>query len=301
MRFIDGDELRRLVPMRKAIDVLEAAFRAMDTNTPPRQHVPFGDGELLFMPSVGRRGAGVKLVTVNPANAVRGLPLINGSYLFFDRETLRPLASIDAAALTALRTAAVSAVATRALSPPESERLVIFGAGTQAHSHLEAMAAVRPIRDVRVVSRSEDRARALVALAREIGWPAGVEAPEAVSSADIVCTCTTSASPVLDGRLLKEDAHVNAVGAYKRDAREIDSETVRRAGVVVVETLEVMAESGDLAVPLGEEVLEPARVVALRDVLDRNRPGTPEITLFKSVGQAFEDLAVAQAAVDALD
>ena len=112
--------------MEVAIDALEEAFKRDDSETPPRQHISFGRGELLFMPSWSPRAAGVKLVTVNPSNAERGLPLINGSYLLFDRDSLQPVAVIDAAALTAIRTAAVSAVATRALAHPDSERLVIF-------------------------------------------------------------------------------------------------------------------------------------------------------------------------------
>lgn len=302
MRYVDGEELRRLVPMGAAIDAVEGAFRSGDAQTPPREHVPFGDGELLFMPASSPRAAGVKLVTVNPSNPERGVALIGGSYIYFDRESLQPVAMIDAAALTAIRTAAVSAVATRALSHPDCEHLVIFGAGTQAHAHLEAMVAVRPIVEIGIVSKSEQRARVLAERAFSLGLVGGIDnARDSVGEADIICTCTTSPVPVFEGRYLNLGTHINAVGSYKRDAQEIDTETVARAGVVAVETLEVMAESGDLAVPLGDGRLDPGRVMPLRDVLDRPLPPEPEITLFKSVGQAFEDLAVAETAVTRLD
>lgn len=302
MRVIAGEELRELVPMGRAIAAVDAAFRSRDDETPPRRHIPIGDAELLFMPSWTPRAAGVKLVTVTPGNPERGLPLINGSYLLFDRDNLQPVALIDASALTAIRTAAVSGVATRALASPGARRLVIFGAGVQAHSHLEAMVEVRRISELIVVTRSEDRARSLIERARSLGVPGGVAEPaDAVSQADIVCTCTTSPDPLFRGVDLDPGAHLNAVGSYRKTTRELDSETVRRARVVAVEELEVVAESGDLALPLGSGELDRSRVMSLTDALARTKPSHPEITLFKSVGRAFEDLAVAEAALSALD
>lgn len=301
MRFIDGDELRRLVPMTDAIEAVERAFRSGDAQTPPRRHVPFGDGELLFMPSSSPRGAGVKLVTINPGNADRGLPLIGGTYVVFDQQTLQPAAVIDAAALTAIRTAAVSAVATRALSHPDSEHLVIFGAGTQAHAHLEAMMAVRPIAEIGVVSRSEERARALVEKAFSLGLVGGIDDPvNSVGEADIICTCTTSPAPVFEGRYVNAGTHINAVGSYKKEARELDSDAVARAALVVVEAVDAIPESGDLAIPIEEGKLDPDSVRSLADVLDGPQQSERGITLFKSVGRAFEDLAVAEAALEAL-
>lgn len=301
MRVIGADELRRLVPMERAVDAIEAAFRSGDSETPPRRHLPFGDGDLLFMPSWSPRAAGVKLVSINPGNPARGLPLINGSYLLFDRDTLQPTAVIDAAALTGLRTAAVSGVATRALARSDASRLVIFGAGAQARSHLEAMATVRPIAEVAVVSRSEAPALALVEHARGLGISAAVGEPKSVARADIVCTCTSSPEPVFPGAELDPGAHVNAVGSYQRHAREIDSDCVRRAGLIAVETPDAIREAGDLAVPIDAGELDPGAVMALADVLDRDKADGDEITLFKSVGRAFEDLAVAEAALAALD
>jgi ornithine cyclodeaminase len=287
--------------MDRAIDAIEKAFRSGGHETPARQHIPIGDADLLFMPSWNARVAGVKLVTVNPVNPARGIPLINGSYLLFDRDTLQPVAVIEAATLTAIRTAAVSGAATRALASGEARRLVIFGAGVQARSHLDAMVAVRPIEEVVIVARSQKRATSLLERGRELGLDARAGDATAVRSADLVCTCTTSVAPVFDGAELSAAAHVSAVGSYRTDARELDTETFRRATLVCVETLEVMGESGDLATPLADGALDPADVVDLRAALSRTKPNEPEITVFKSVGQAFEDLAIAEAALQALD
>ena len=182
------------------------------------------------MPAFGDAGVGVKLVTLTPGNAERDLPFINAVYVLFDADTQAPDAIVDGAALTALRTAAVSGLATRYLASADARRLVIFGAGVQARSHLEAMLAVRPIEHVTVVSRTPERAQALVEVARGRGVDAAVGGANDVADADIVCTCTTSDVPLFDGGLLAPGAHVNAVGSYRPTARELDTVAVARAG-----------------------------------------------------------------------
>ena len=151
---IDAEELRRALPMEAAIDALEAAFRGTLPRAPLRSHVETPAGTLLLMPSAGDAGVGVKLVTLTPDNAERGLPFIHAAYILFDGRTQAPLAVLDGAALTALRTAAVSGLATRYLARPEARSLVVFGAGVQARVHLEAMRAVRRVERVTVVSRT---------------------------------------------------------------------------------------------------------------------------------------------------
>lgn len=198
--YVDAAELRRLVPMDAAIAALERTFAAGDVEVPQRQHLPVGPGELLLMPAWGPDGVGVKLVTVNPSNPAAGKALVNGVYVLFDAGSLEPVLMIDGAAVTALRTPAVSALATKHLARPDASRLVVFGAGTQGRGHVEAMRAVRGIESVTVVTRLKG-------------------SPEDVAEADIVCTCTTSASPLFDGSLLQPGTHVNAVGAYKPRAR----------------------------------------------------------------------------------
>ena len=185
MHVLDGDELRRALPMSAAIDALEAGFRTQDPSARPlRSHLATRAGSLLLMPAFGDGGVGVKLVTLTPDNPDRDLPYIGGVYVLFDAVTQTPEAIVDGAALTALRTAAVSGLATRHLANPDAERLVIFGAGVQARSHLEAMVAVRPIRHVTVVSRTPERSRALVAEARDRGIGADVGDVDALAGAD---------------------------------------------------------------------------------------------------------------------
>lgn len=301
---IDEDALARLVPMGAAIDALELGFGADRLpSAPPRLSLETESGTLLLMPAHGRQGVGVKLVTLTGSNPGRGLPLIHATYALFDADTQAPLATLDGAALTALRTAAVSGLATRFLARPGSRRLVLFGAGVQARSHLEAMRAVRPIEEVVVVSRGRERAEALATHATELGLRASVGEPGAEGEADIVCTCTTSQTPILAGSVLADGAHVNAVGASTTGTRELDTEAVRRARVVV-ETREVaMAEAGDLAIALGEGAIGLDHVLADLSEVVRGaevRTSDADVTLFKSVGVAFEDLIVARAAVDGL-
>ncbi len=303
MRVLDGDELRRALPMSAAIDALEAGFRSQDPSAQQlRSHLSTPAGSLLLMPAFGDGGLGVKLVTLTPDNPERGLPLIGAVYVLFDAVTQTPEAVVDGAALTALRTAAVSGVATRHLANPAAERLVIFGAGVQARSHLEAMVAVRPIRHVTVVSRTLERAQALVDEARDRGIGADVGDVGDVADADVVCTCTTSDESLFEGGRLAAGAHVNAVGSYLPTSRELDTAAVLRARVVVETREAALAEAGELAIPIGQGTFGPEHVVAdlaevVHGALVRTTPS--DVTVFKSVGLAFEDLIVARAAVDA--
>ena len=304
MQLLDADELHRRLSMSAAIDALEAGFRSQDPSaTPLRTHLATPAGSLLLMPAFGDGGLGVKLVTLTPENPERGLPYIGAVYVLFDATTQTPEAILDGAALTALRTAAVSGLATRHLANPDAERLVIFGAGVQARSHLEAMVGVRPIGHVAVVSPTLERARALVDDARDRGVSADVGDVGDVEDADIVCTCTTSDEPLFEGDRLAAGAHVNAVGSYRPASRELDTTALLRARVVVETREAALAEAGELAIPIGEGVFGPDHVVAdLAEVVRgaHVRTSPSEVTVFKSVGLGFEDLIVARAAVDAV-
>jgi ornithine cyclodeaminase len=195
----------------------------------------------------------------------------------------------------------VSGLATRLLANPDASRLVVFGAGAQATAHVEAMHAVRPLSQVVVVGRDPARADALVAFAKGLGIDARTGMPADVATADLVCTCTTSAVSVFSGYDLANGAHVNAIGAYLADQRELDTETMRRAKVVV-ETRDVaLGEAGDVVIAIDEGAIEADALVVLADVV-RGRAvwTTPaDITVFVSVGFAFEDLVVARAALRA--
>jgi ornithine cyclodeaminase/alanine dehydrogenase-like protein (mu-crystallin family) len=301
---IDADRLGRLLPMEAAVDALEAAFGSEGLPAAPlRTHVETRAGSLLAMPATGPQGTGIKVLTVTPGNAERGLPFIQGLYVLFSARTQEPEAAIDGAALTALRTGAVSGLATRYLAQPEASRLVIFGAGTQARSHLDAILAVRPIEEVYVVSRTDKRAVELAGTASRMGLKARVGTPDAVKLADIVCTCTTSPTPVFEGSLLSAGSHVNAVGAYTPETRELDDDAVGRARVVVETRQVALAEAGDLLIPIGAGSIGPDHVVAdlsevVHGVTVRRSP--EDVTVFKSVGVAFEDLVVARAVADRL-
>lgn len=303
LAMLDAAALRRALPMELAVDALEAGFAALDADSlPVRSHLHVPNGELLLMPAHGTagEGVGVKLVTLNPANAARDLPLIHGVFLLFAPDTLAPEAMMDGAALTSLRTAAVSALATRHLARPDARRLVVFGAGTQAHAHVSAMCAVRPIEQVTIVTRSRPRGEALAAYARELGLEAAVGSADAVRDADVVCTCTTSADPVFRGADVRPGTHVNAIGAYRADLREVDGELLARSTVVVEGREAALKEAGDLIIAIAEGRFAPDRIAGdLSDVVNGRVARTDgDVTVFKSVGLAFEDLVVARAAVD---
>jgi ornithine cyclodeaminase/alanine dehydrogenase-like protein (mu-crystallin family) len=293
---IEAAGLRRRLPMIEAIDALEAAFAAGVPPAPLRMHATTPDGELLLMPAASAHGLGVKLITLTGANPHRRLPFVQGVYALFAPGTQSPEAVIDGAALTALRTGAVSGLATRWLARSDARRLVVFGAGVQARVHVEAVRAVRDIDEVVVVSRSAATAEAL---AREIGARPGGAAD--VATADVVCTCTTSADPLFDGALLAPGTHVNAVGAYTPETREVDTAAVARSRVAVETREAAMAEAGDLLMPIAEGAVGTDHIVAdLEDVVRGSavRRSPADVTLFVSVGMAFEDLVVARAAVD---
>ena len=296
LSLVDGERLAGLVSISQSIEALQRAFQRDDPELPNRQHLDVGGGDLLVMPAWSDGASGVKLVTVAPGNPERGLPLIHGVYALFEKPSLRPIALFDAAPLTALRTAAVSALATTHMARAESETLMIFGAGVQAAAHLETMNEVLQLTRVVVVSRTPADAEVLLAKARRLGLSAELGTPDNVREADVICTCTTSAKPLFDGALLQPGAHVNAIGSYRPEARELDDRTMERAQLVV-DTPTALKESGDLLGPLERGLVRREEVSLLADVLDGSGRRSPEdITVFKSVGAAMQDLAVAEAA-----
>ncbi|HSJ44595.1 MAG TPA: ornithine cyclodeaminase family protein [Euzebyales bacterium] len=301
--WITADDLAALVPMPAAIDALAAAFASGDgLDGPARAHHAVPDGDLLLMPAASAAGIGVKLVTVTPANPARDLPLIHGVYVLFAPGTHAPAALIDGGAMTGLRTAAVSGLATRHLARADCRHLVVIGAGIQGRAHVRAMRAVRPIERVTVASRSDGPARRLVADLRASGVEATHGGPDAIETADVVCTCTTSDTPVVAGDRLPVGVHVNAVGAYRPDARELDTATMVRGRIVVEQRAAALAEAGDLCIPIANQDLTPEAIVAdLAEVVAGAgvRRGDEDVTVFKSVGLAIEDLAIAAAALRA--
>jgi ornithine cyclodeaminase len=265
-------------------------------------------GQILLMPSEMRAYAGVKVVTIAPDNPYRGLPRINGVYILFDATTLVPLAQIDAPALTAVRTAAVSALAVDRLGLPNALRLVVFGAGPQAHAHVAAIASVRRLSHVTVVARSMESAGSVVRTAEGLGLAASAaviskegalygqnpygRAPsfqEIMGGADIVACCTTAREPLFDSAVLPAEATVVAVGSHEPDVRELDGDLMRRA-TVVVESRASAETAGDIVMADAPIAGDLSDLVAGRIAVEAGRP-----RVFKSVGEAWEDLAVAAA------
>lgn len=298
--WINGPRLRRLLPMREAVEALRASFnQGGETVVPLRTRSVGSLGELLVMPAMAADAAGVKVLAVNSGAGREEVParrLIGGVYILFD-ERLVPTALLDAAEMTALRTAAVSALATDLLALPEADRLVVFGVGVQATAHVTAMRVVRPIREVVVVGRGRG-VGAFVRTIRETGIEcrAGTAADVAVGT--IVCTCTTSATPIFDGALLSEGVHINAVGAHGSEARELDDATISQARLVVEDREAALREAGELAIPIARGVITSADILADMPELVRGRRvrrSPCDVTVLKSVGIGSEDLAVARA------
>ncbi|MGW3349413.1 ornithine cyclodeaminase family protein [Nonomuraea rubra] len=314
--YLDAATVERLVPMGRAVDVLEDALRAgLDPETTPRRPiVDLPAGQLLLMPASTRRYAGVKAVSIAPRNPERGLPRIQGTYLLFDGDTLAPLAALDGIALTSLRTPAVSALAVRHLAAPDARRLVVFGSGPQAYGHVLALREVRPVEDVTVVGRDAGRAEALAARCRALGLTAHAlpSAPtssvpplteavaEAVAEADLIACCTTARHPLFPGKLARDGVTVVAVGSHEPDARELDGDLIARATVVVEARAAALEEAGDVVVPIRQGTITSHHLAGnLADLIARRVVAGPGPRVFKSTGMAWEDLVVAAAAYEA--
>lgn len=305
--WIDAAGLRSLLTPAEAADAVDGALLdGLDPDDPgacpDRSSVPVPAGELLLMPAALGPYAGVKVAGVAPANPERGLPRITGVYLLLDGRTLTTLALLDGAALTALRTPAVSAAAVRRLAAPDAAHLVLFGAGPQAYGHLHALRAARGLTRLTVVARRPaalvDHARTLGLHARGVVPADGAAVGGAVAAADIVCCCTTAREPLFDGRLVPDHATVVAVGSHEPGAREVDTALVRRSHVVVESRAAALREAGDLLIPIAEGAATPGHIAGTLAELVTGRAAPPpdRPRLFKSVGMAWQDLAVAAAA-----
>lgn len=304
-RWIGRDALHAALDYEAAVDALEAAFAepASARDNPERETHGVPDGELMLMPAAGPEGVGVKLVTLTPANPAAGRPFIQGVYALFAPGHQTPEAIFDGAALTELRTAAVSALATRRLARADARRLVVFGSGVQAAAHVHSMLAVRPtLRQVSVVGRDRARAATLAATLVGQGIDASVADADAVRSADVVCTCTTASDALFPGAWVAAGTHLNAVGAYRTDRRELDAGLMGRATVFVEDRAAALAEAGDLVLAIADGALAPSDVAGdLRELVAGNagRDDDDAITVFKSVGLALEDLVIARATLRA--
>jgi ornithine cyclodeaminase len=298
--------------MLDAIDAMASAFGQLSSGRaviPLRTHVDAELGVSLFMPGYLRdtRVLGGKIVSVFAGNAALGLPVVTAAVLLLDSSTGLPRALLDGTTLTALRTGAASGLATRLLARPDASVLAVFGAGVQARTQIEAVRAVRDIREIRIVSRTRRSAELLAdELRSERDAPAvvvGEDPARAVAGADVLVAATSSPTPVFPGDRVEPGAHVNGVGSYTPEMQEVDEGVVARARVVVDTRDGALAEAGDLIIPLRKGLVREEDLgTELGEVVLGVRPGrthADEITFFKSVGNAAQDLAVAAVALEA--
>jgi ornithine cyclodeaminase/alanine dehydrogenase-like protein (mu-crystallin family) len=301
IRILNAREVTACLPMPEAIEAMRSAFSqfcAGRTTVPLRGQLPTEKGVSLLMPAYLRKSGdlGIKVVSIYPDNPGSGLPTISATVLVLDPQTGVPLALMDGASLTAIRTGAAGGLAADLLAPADARTMALFGAGVQARTQLMAVLAVRNIRTLYLVDPFPEAAQRL---ADEVaGWPNAPEvritadAGQAVRDAGIVVTATTSPTPVFDGSDLAPGTHVTAVGSFQPHVQEIDATTVDRSTVVVDSRDMSMEEAGDLIIPNATIDAE------IGEIINGDHPGRQsagEITLFKTVGVAIQDAAAAAA------
>jgi ornithine cyclodeaminase/alanine dehydrogenase-like protein (mu-crystallin family) len=304
MRYLSAADLEGLVPPDRLVAALEqelAELSAGRAAAPPRSHLDYGDNTLLAMPAMDATDVGVKLVSVTPGNAVRGLPVVGGLMLLFDRATATPQAIIDAAALTAQRTGAVGAMGIRHTTPADLDTLGIVGLGAQGVWQAIAACAVRPIRTIHFLARSDASAdrflAAVVPRVSGVRFERSADAAGLLRKASLVITATSASAPLLpDDAVLLRGHHFVAIGSYKPDMQELPDTAFRLAGSIIVDSDAALAESGDVAGPVARGIVPRAQVHHIADVLTgRYSVDVSRTTVFKSVGMALYDLCAARA------
>ncbi|MBA2759231.1 MAG: ornithine cyclodeaminase [Chloroflexia bacterium] len=313
MLVLTRNDVRQLVPMTDAIELMKLAFRELSAGraeSPLRSVVPVAEGAVtLLMPAYvpAANALGFKVVSVFEGNRDKDLPTISAMVCLLDESTGAPMAIISGAYLTALRTGAVSGSATDLLARDDARNLVVIGAGAQGVTQAAAVAAVRPIEKITVVDLSEDSLERYRGQIAE-DWPELLDRLETssdasvVAQADVICTATTSRKPVFSDRDVKPGTHINAIGAFTPEMQELPEETVARATIVVDQVEAVLEEAGDFIIPINKGTLERRRIEReLGQIVAEEAPGrttVDEITLFKSVGNAVQDVTVARWAVE---
>ena len=288
MRYLDEDDVRRLLRWDELIPAMEAVLAAFSRGRviqPVRNMLTIEEGKryVAAMPAVTEEAMGAKLVSFYPGNAGSGVATHHAVIMLMRTDTGEPIAAMDGRLITEMRTAAVSAAVTKHVAPPDARVLALLGSGVQAHAHLQALARVRRFDEVRVWSRTAEHARRFAAT----HGATAMDAEDAVRGADVVVTATAALTPVLEGAWLKPGAHVNAVGAPRPTWRELDDDAM--AHTLIVDSREaVLKESGDVILSKVEIFAEAGEIFAGRK---RAPPGT---TVFKSVGIAAEDIAAAR-------
>lgn len=313
MRLLSSDDLRSVLSMKEVIGLVEEAFGQLAIGTihmPLRSRIDIRkyNGQVAVMPAFieGTCAVGLKVVSTYPANPSKhNLPTILATIMIVDAKTGAITAIMEGAFITALRTGAASGVATKYLARKDSRLVAVVGAGVQAEKQLMAISEVRNIQSAKVYDLVRSRR---VGYAQRMSKELGIEvvpastAQSAVKDADIIVTATTSQQPVVKAEWIQEGTHINSIGAPSSDARELDDDTIRRARIVVDSKEAALKETGDLVIPISRGIISAADIYAeLGEIVTGRKTGrtrSDQITVFKSVGLAVEDVAVAQRAYD---
>ena len=307
IRVLSAKQIREAVRMKDIVDAVETAFIELSTGSPEmpvRSHISIAEpeGTALFMPSYMKPTGmiGVKTVTLFEDNRKAGIPYIQGMVCLFDGSNGSPRAVLDGMTITALRTGAASGLATRLLARPGSKTCAIFGAGVQGRTQLEAVCAVCDIEQATIfdtVPKASEKFAEEMSQQLHIEVKVAATSKEAVSQADIICCATISETPVFDNRDLSPGVHINAVGSYKPHVQEVPEEMVLRSRLFVDHRLSALEETGDLIIPINKGLMTEEHIVAeIGEVAAgriQARTSDEEITFFKSVGVAVQDLAAA--------
>jgi ornithine cyclodeaminase len=315
MLVLPGDEVRLALPMEEAIAAMKGAYAALSAGqaeVPLRSRLPISVHEAvsLFMPVFLQDPSGealvMKIVSLFPQNLERGLPTIQSAVLVLEADTGRPVALLEGSSLTAIRTGAASGAATDLLARADSHVAAIFGAGAQGRTQLEAICTVRHIQTAWIYDKNGEKAEAFIAeMAGKGKIPSDLRVAssprQAVETADVICTATTSLTPVFSDQDIYPGVHINAVGSYTPEMQEIPAETVSRARVLVDSRSACLSEAGDLIQPIRGGLFGEGHIRAeLGEVMLGLHPGREsesQVTLFKSVGVAVQDAAAARLAL----
>jgi len=314
MLILNANEVHKSLPMPECIEAMKKAFGALSSGQvemPLRTRVPLTeqDGISLFMPSylksTEEAALAIKIVSVFNQNPSQGLPLIHAAVVVLNPITGAIDALLEGAALTAIRTGAGSGAATDLLARKDAKTIAILGAGVQARSQLQAVCSVRPIETVSVYTPKAEDIQAFI---RDMSGQGSIpkdmrscdSSAEAVRDADVICAATTSSTPVFDDKDIKAGVHINGIGSYKPDVQEVPSATVARAKVSVDSRQAALVESGDIAIPLKEGLVDSQDIEEIGEIVlepSKGRQSENEITFFKSVGVAIQDAVAGELAL----
>ena len=311
LRLFSAADIATALPMRECVEVMKRAFADFSNGraeVPQRTVLPIEDrGTLLVKPAFAAgSGLGAKLVSVFPGNAKVGQPVTPGVVVMLSPTTGQPLALLDGTFLTAWRAGAASGAATDLLAAPGAEVAAVFGAGGQAHTQVLAIDAVRPLAEIRIYAPNPAKVDRLIGELQpqvQAQLMPAASAAAAIQDAQVVCAATTSTEPVFCGRDLRAGAHVNGVGSFKPDMQEVDFDTVRRARVFVDSLASAQLEPGDLVQAMAAGITSAEQWTELGSITDQPPPPVEgrDVTFFKSVGLAIQDIAAGAAVLERAD